>query len=120
MLQLDRTNLVALVTECNGPASHVAILARIRNIPAISDIKNVTSLLETGDHLLVDAEANSVTVAPTNVQVARFVARRSQYTSLEPTAAIGPARDSVTKDGVRIGLYANIGRMDEATPRPGV
>jgi phosphoenolpyruvate-protein phosphotransferase len=114
MLQLDRTNLVALVMECNGPASHVAILARIRNIPAVSDIKDVTSLLETGDRLLVDAEADTVTVAPTKVQVARFVARRSQYASLEPTVAPGPAQNSATKDGVRIGLYANIGRADEA------
>ncbi|PKN87662.1 MAG: phosphoenolpyruvate--protein phosphotransferase [Deltaproteobacteria bacterium HGW-Deltaproteobacteria-1] len=114
MLQLDHTNLAALVTECNGPASHVAILARIRNIPAVSDIKDVTSLLETGDHLLVDAEANTVTIAPTNAQVARFFTRRSQYPSIEPTATPGPTQESATKDGVRIGLYANIGRTDEA------
>jgi phosphoenolpyruvate-protein phosphotransferase len=114
MLQCDRNNLVALVTECNGPASHVAILARIRNIPVVSDIKDVTSLLETGDYLLVDAEAGIVTVAPTKVQAASFVARKSQYASLEPTAVPRPAQNSATKDGVRIRLYANIVRADEA------
>jgi phosphoenolpyruvate-protein kinase (PTS system EI component) len=88
MLQLDRTNLTALVTECNGPASHVAILARARNIPAVSDIKDVASLLETGDFLLVDAEAGTVTAAPTKVQEARFEVRRSNYTSHEPTVVI--------------------------------
>ena len=114
MLQLDRTNLTALVTECNGPASHVAILARARNIPAVSDIKDVASLLETGDFLLVDAEAGTVTAAPTKVQEARFEVRRSNYTSHEPTVVPGPCQNSTTKDGVRIGLYANIGRTDEA------
>jgi phosphotransferase system enzyme I (PtsI) len=114
LLQLDRTNLVALVTEHNGPASHVAILVRTRHIPAVSNIKDAVSLLVTGDRLLVDAEAGTVTVAPTKAQRARFTARRSQYTTLEPAVAHGPPQKCATKDGVRIGLYANISRTDEA------
>ncbi len=114
LLQMDRTNLAALVTERNGPASHVAILARTRNVPAVSDIKDAATLLATGDRLLVDAEAGTVTVAPTKAQTARFAARRSQYTTLEPAVAQGPAQKCATKDGVRIGLFANISRTDEA------
>jgi phosphoenolpyruvate-protein phosphotransferase len=114
LLQLDRTNLAALVTERNGPASHVAILARTRHFPAVSDIKDAVSLLATGDRLLVDAEAGTVTVAPTKVQTARFAARRSQYTTLDPAAVQGSTQKCSTKDGVRIGLYANICRTDEA------
>ena len=49
----------------DGPASHVAILARVRHIPAVCDIKDATSLLVSGDRLLVDAETGTVTVAPT-------------------------------------------------------
>ena len=114
LLQLDRTNLVALVTEHNGPASHVAILARTRNVPAVSNIKDAVSLLVTGDRLLVDAEAGTVTVAPTRAQTARFATRRNQYTTLEPAVAQGLSQKCATKDGVRIGLYANISRIDEA------
>jgi phosphoenolpyruvate-protein phosphotransferase (PTS system enzyme I) len=113
-LQLDRTNLAALVSECNGPASHVAILARTRRIPAVSDIKDAVSLLVTGDRLLVDAQAGTVTVAPTTIQTARFTVRRSQYTTIEPEAAPGTDRKCATKDGVRIRMNANISRTDEA------
>ena len=114
VMQWDRANLVALVTECSGPASHVAILARSRNIPAVSDIKDASLLMATGDRLLMDGEAGSVTVAPNKVQVASFTARRSQYTAIESAATQRPAQTSATKDGVHIGLYANICRTDEA------
>ncbi|MDD5170065.1 MAG: phosphoenolpyruvate--protein phosphotransferase [Syntrophales bacterium] len=114
MLQLDRTNLTAPVTECNGPASHVAILARTRNIPAVSNIKDVSLLLATGDRLLVDAETGNVTVAPTKLQAERFAVRSSKYAMIDPTLVPGPIQNSAMKDGVRIGLYANIGRTDEA------
>ena len=114
VMQVDRANLVALVTECSGPASHVAILARSRNIPAVSDIPDANVLMATGDRLLVDGEAGTVTVAPNRVQVASFTARRSQYTAPEAAAAPRLAPHSGTKDGVHIGLFANICRPDEA------
>lgn len=114
MFQLDHVNLVALVTERNSPASHVAILARARNIPAVSDIKDVTALLATGDRLLVDAETGTVIVAPTRIQSQLFAERRSRHDAQDIVAAENPALDPTTRDGVRIGLYANISRPDEA------
>ncbi|WP_186409273.1 phosphoenolpyruvate--protein phosphotransferase [Candidatus Accumulibacter aalborgensis] len=115
IFRLDRVNLVALVTETNSPASHVAILARTRKIPAISDIKDATVLLATGDRLLVDAEAGTVTVAPTRIQSELFAERRNRHAMHEPAAAVeDPPQEAVTKDGVRIGLHANISRPDEA------
>jgi phosphoenolpyruvate-protein phosphotransferase len=114
IFHMDRVNLVALVTEHNSPASHVAILARNRNIPAVSDIKDATELLTTGDQLLVDADAGDITVAPTEVQKELFSDRRSQYVTHEPAAEQDSAQETTTKDGVSIGLYANISRADEA------
>ena len=114
IFQLDRANLVALVTERNSPASHVAILARTRNIPAISDVRDVTALLAMGDRLLVDAGAGTVTIAPTRSQSELFAERRSRYAAHEASAAEAPVQEAATRDGVRIGLYANISRPDEA------
>ncbi len=114
IFQLDHVNLAALVTEHNSPASHVAILARTRNIPAISDIKDATALLTTGDHLMVDAEAGTVIVAPTRIQSELFSERRQRHAAHATVAAGDPAQECITQDGVRIGLYANISRPDEA------
>lgn len=113
-LQMDHVNVAAVITEKTGPASHVAILARARHIPAVCDIKEATSLLASGDRLLVDAEAGTVTVAPTLVQAAHFASRKAQSTLFATTASQEPLQRCITKDGVAIGLHANIGRPDEA------
>jgi len=107
MLQLDRTNLVAWSRSAR-PASHVAIMGADQKHSGGQRYQRCYFAVGTGDRLLVDAEADTVTVAPTKVQVARFVARRSQYASLEPTAAPGPAQNSATKDVYASELYANI------------
>ena len=112
-LELDRRNVVAFVTEQDGPTSHVAILARAMGIPAVCDVSKATLLLATGDRLLVDAEAGTVTVAPTRSQAARFAARKTQYAALAATAGREQARGCVMRDGVALRLYANIGRPDE-------
>jgi len=114
MFQLDLVNLAALVTERNSPASHVAVLARARNIPAVSSIKDVTDLLATGDRLLVDGEAGSVIVAPTKVQSELFAERRIRHTMHDTVSPESGAPEPTTKDGVRIRLFANISRPDEA------
>lgn len=112
-LQLDRRNVAAVVTERDGPSSHIAILARARGIPAVCDVRKATSLLATGDRLLVDAEAGTVTFAPTHTQAAHFTARREQYAALAALSGPGGDRGCVTRDGVGLRLYANIGRPDE-------
>ncbi len=113
-LQIDPALVAAIVTERTGPASHVAILTRFRHIPAVCDIKDATSLLASGDRLLVDAEAGTVTVAPTPAQKARFAARQTQSALFRAATAQEPVQPCITKDGVAIGLQANIGRPDEA------
>ena len=114
IFQLDHFNLLALVTERNSAASHVAILARNREIPAISNIENATALLTTGDHLLVDAETGTVTVAPTQIQSELFAGRLIRHATHVPAAVEKPEQGATTRDGVRIGLHANISRPDEA------
>ncbi len=114
-LRVDFANVAGIVTEKTGPASHVAILARIRGIPAVCDITDATLVLKSGDRLLVDAGKGAVTVAPTRAQAADFAERRKQSTLFSTVAPQKPLQLCSTKDGVRIGLHANISRPDEAT-----
>ena len=113
-LQMDTTNVVAIVTEKTGPASHVAMLARSRGIPAVCDIGGATTLVSSGDYLLVDAEAGMVTVGPTPTQARRFTLLKSQSVPVVRATSQEPKLPCVTKDGVEIALHANIGRADEA------
>jgi len=110
-LRMDPVNVVAIVTEKTGPASHVAMLARSRGIPAVCDIFGATTRLTAGVTLLVDGNTGSVIMAPTAKQAARFSSYKHQ---LHQGSTQRSALPCVTKDGAKIDLYANIGHPDES------
>lgn len=51
---LDRSKILAFVTEVGGPTSHTAILARSMEIPAIVGVDRVTAQVKRGDPVIVD------------------------------------------------------------------
>jgi phosphotransferase system enzyme I (PtsP) len=109
LLDYDRSRLRGLVLEEAGAASHIAIVARALALPAVSDIQNITEIVEQGDAIIVDGDAGEVYVRPpSDVETAyaekvRMRARRqAQYHALRDQPAI-------TTDGVEIGLHLNAG-----------
>jgi phosphotransferase system enzyme I (PtsI) len=110
-LQMDPINVAAIVTEKTGPASHVAMLARSRGIPAVCDIFGATTQFTTGVSLLVDGNTGSVIMAPTAKQTTYFSTYKHQLHPTSPQQLLLPC---VTKDGIKIDLHANIGHPDES------
>ncbi len=64
--------------------------------------------------MLVDADAGTVIVAPTRVQSELFAERQIRHARQETAVEKAARKESLTRDGVRIGLHANISRPDEA------
>lgn len=52
----------AIVTDIGAPLSHAAIVAREFGIPAVVGCGNATTVLKTGDRVLVDGAAGTVTL----------------------------------------------------------
>ncbi|MCR4648360.1 MAG: phosphoenolpyruvate synthase, partial [Lachnospiraceae bacterium] len=52
----------AIVTDIGAPLSHAAIVARECGIPAVVGCGNATTLLHTGDEVIVDGSAGSVKI----------------------------------------------------------
>ena len=111
LLDYDRAKLRGLVLEEGGPSSHVAIVARALGIPAVSEVANITGLVEQGDPIIVDGGTGDVQIRPApdveNVykEKARLRARRQkQYRKLRDLAA-------VTLDGEAIDLKLNAGLL---------
>ncbi len=109
LLDYDRSRLRGLVLEEGGPTSHVAIVARALGIPAVSEVANITSTVETGDAIIVDGGTGDVQVRPlpdveaSYAEKARLRTRkREQYRKLRD-------QPSVTRDNVAISLNLNIG-----------
>lgn len=113
-LNLDRQHVAALVLEHAGQTGHAAILARNLGIPAVCGIDGVCATIPQGAEVLVDAESGRVTVSPENPERNHFSAASRSYARRSEEAFAARGEACVTRDETRVGLWANIGRPEEA------
>lgn len=105
---LRHRGAVAFVTEFGGPMSHTAILARSLGVPAVMGLHNITRYLRQGELILVDGETGTVLADADALTLAFFRdrLRAAEARQVRLRGLVG--RASVTRDGVEIGLLANL------------
>lgn len=111
LLDYDRARVRGLVLEEGSPGSHVTLIARALGIPTVGQAEGVTSLVESGEAVIVDADGGDVHIRPSadveNVfaEKVRFRARRqAQYRRLRHLPAI-------SRDGLDVTLCMNAGML---------
>jgi len=113
LLEYRSAGLSAIALEESGATSHAAIVARALGIPAIGGVESLTTDLENGDPIIVDAEEGIVHLRPENAVRDAYKTRvtlRKQRQAAFKRLRKSPAR---TKDGVDITLMLNAGlRLD--------
>jgi phosphoenolpyruvate-protein phosphotransferase len=97
---LDPAICVAIVTLEGGPTSHTAILSRSLGLPALVSVENALEL-QDGVIVLVDGTAGTLTIGPTDEQIAEVSAQSNVVVAFDGTGA--------TADGHRVQLLANVG-----------
>jgi phosphotransferase system enzyme I (PtsI) len=105
---INRSNVLGLATDLGSRTSHAAILARSLNIPAVVGLHDITTKLETGQHVLLDGSDGMLVIDPTPKTVAHYVEIESRRAKV--TAQLKELRTtrSTTRDGRHIVLSANI------------
>ncbi|HWJ84518.1 MAG TPA: phosphoenolpyruvate--protein phosphotransferase [Cellulomonas sp.] len=98
---LDTERVLAIVTAEGGPTAHTAILARARGIPGVVAARGILESLADDAVVLVDGAAGTVTIGPSDDQVAAARALAAQVRTFT-----GPGQ---TSDGRRVELLANVG-----------
>nr|WP_298138037.1 phosphoenolpyruvate--protein phosphotransferase [uncultured Pseudomonas sp.] len=110
---LDTSKVLGLVTVGGGPTSHVAILARALNIPALCGLPAQVLALASGTQVLLDGNSGLLRVAPSASEVEELYAELRadrQRQRLERDAALLPA---TTRDDCRIEVSANVASLEE-------
>ncbi|MBI4567356.1 MAG: phosphoenolpyruvate--protein phosphotransferase [Planctomycetes bacterium] len=111
---LSRSQVAGFATDRGGPTSHTAILARALGIPAVVGLGQISSQLVSGDTVIIDGSAGKVIVAPDPRTLDRYRALAADLSRQGATLAQRMRRlDSVTADGVRVSLLANIEFPDD-------
>jgi len=112
-VQLDRDQIVGLISEEGTRTSHAAILAHSIGIPAIFGLRGAVARIPGGTKVILDGTRGTVLLNPTAEEVAeaeRVDARRRELsTRLEEAVS----QTSVTLDGVRVALRGNVDLPDE-------
>ena len=112
---IKKENVVGIMTEVGGKTSHSAILARALEIPAVLSIEGIVSKVENGQHVIVDGSEGDVFVNPSKEQVETYSAKRDAYLEEKKALAKFIGQATVTADGKKVELVANIGTPEEAT-----
>ena len=110
---INPANVVGIVTELGGRTSHSAILARALEIPAVVAVGGLMETIADGDAVVLDGEDGSVFVNPDEETAAKYAAKRETFLKEKKELEQYIGKPSVTKDGVRVEVVANIGRPED-------
>jgi phosphoenolpyruvate-protein phosphotransferase len=111
---INRAQVLGLVTTTGGASSHVAILARSLDVPLVSGINPAALDLPSGTPVILDGGQGTLRVNPSTSEIARIheqQERHARQRRMEQERALEPA---VTADGHRIEVAANIGGVGDA------
>lgn len=113
LIAISENNVVGLVLSQGGPTSHMAIIAKSLNLPAVSGID--ISLISDNCLLIVDGIRGEITINPssdvlmqTKNNIEKLQREQEEALSLKDLPAVTP-------DGLRIELWGNIAHPDEAS-----
>lgn len=105
---MDPKRICGFAAVLGGAEGHAAIMARALGLPAVLGVAGLLRGLKTGDTVIIDGQAGTITVCPhaptlrkARVAMARQDKAKARLKSLRRLPA-------VTHDGVGVNLYANL------------
>jgi phosphoenolpyruvate-protein phosphotransferase len=105
---LDRSRLLAIVTESGGRFSHGAVLARSLGIPCVIGLPNLLARLQQDMHIAVDGNEGRVQLAPGPEDLEEFHRRQKRFDSRRAALQAEAPLPGRTADGLALSVLANI------------
>lgn len=106
---MDQERVLGFITDIGGRTSHTAIMARTLEIPAIVGTADGTSIIKTGDLVIFDGESGKVILQPNDETLKAYYAKQKQERERKAKLQILKDRPTMTLDGRRVVIAANIG-----------
>ncbi len=112
-VQLDKSKILAFVTDKGSSNSHTAILARTMDIPAVVGVSTIVNPKYDNTEVIVDGFTGEVYIEPDMLTIIKMQEKKHKYTKQKELLKKLKGVDTVTKDGKKILLYANIGSLSD-------
>lgn len=111
---LDQDKVAGFATILGGASSHVAILARSMNIPAVAGLDARGLDVKNGTRVILNGADGTLKIDPSDDEIADITTKREQLAKLRDEAMKTADQPAVTKDGKQFEVVANIGNAEEA------
>lgn len=112
--QMNREKVRGLCTAGGGATSHVAILARMWNLPAVVGLGDRVLQIPEGTPLAVDGQAGLVEIDPPTEVIRDYERQRAARAARFERAMAEREAPATTEDGHRVEVVANIGDVASA------
>ena len=111
---MDTEHIAGIISEKGGDTSHASILASALEIPAVLSVKDICSKIAEGEEVIVDGAYGEVFVNPTPITLKIYNKKKKAYDERVKELKKYIDKQTVTRDGRKVMLAANIGNADEA------
>ena len=112
---LDKTLVLGFCTAQGGATSHAAILARSMGLPAVAGLG--LDILTTADSetAILDGSQGILYIDPDEAVMKAALQRKQSASSQLEQARASTHEPAVTRDGLHVDVFANIGSVEDAT-----
>lgn len=113
VVQLDKSNVIAFVTESGSKSSYSAIIASNFEVPAVVGAKGILSQVKDGDTIIIDGQKGDVIINPDEATKSLYfkqVNREKELLDVYKNYINKPTR---TKDGHKFELAASAENLNE-------
>jgi len=114
MLQFKQSVFAGFITDVGGKTSHTAIVARSMDIPAVVGARLASQLVRQDDWVIIDGDAGVVIVDPSSIILAEYGFKQRQRELERGRLQRLLHTPSVTMDGEKVELLANIEMPEDA------
>ena len=109
-----KENVAGILTAVGGKTSHSAILARALQIPAVLGISGIVSMVHDGMEVAIDGCDGECILEPTEQEKTAYLMKRADYLKQLSMLQIYKGKETLTGDGRKVQLFANIGSTEDA------
>ena len=111
---LDRTKVVGFCTTGGGASSHVAIIARSLDIPAVAGIEPRALDILDGTRVILDGARGTLRLNASDGEVERIKGRQARRSKRRAAELAHIDEPTNTSDGRHLEIVANIGGLGDA------
>jgi phosphotransferase system enzyme I (PtsI) len=111
--QINLERVMGFITDRGGKASHTGIIARSLEIPAVVGLKSATSSIRSDDLIIVDGNAGTVIIHPTEDTLVQYEERKIHYEEYKAVITRESQAPAESADGVRLAVMGNIELPEE-------